>query len=60
MPYIKRNKLEALLFAGSMLSNIAFNGKQDSRIPEDYKGSMGKYQREWDKARSELTEGASK
>ena len=55
MPYIKKNKLDALLLAGTKLSNIAFNLKQNKEIREDYRKSMAECQKEWDKASRELT-----
>ncbi len=48
MPYIKKADLLKLLRAGNLLSNIAYNLKQDKRYPEHIRKSLEEYQKEWD------------
>lgn len=43
-------RLEQVLFVGQMLSNAAYNYKQDKRLPDDVRANMAKLADQWDEA----------
>jgi hypothetical protein len=51
--YVKR-KIAKLKQAGGILSNVAFNSKQNKALPRDLRVQLERYQKEWDKALSEM------
>ena len=47
----ERHVNRLLMAAGNALGNIAYNGAQSDRVPEDYRKSMKEAVTDWDKAR---------
>lgn len=45
-----RRQLHAVLLAGEMLSNVAFNAKQNRGLDERYRRPLGELQPKWDAA----------
>lgn len=54
MPFVSSKRLEALLLAGTRMSNICYNLAQHSDIESQHRSSMKESQTEWDSARREL------
>lgn len=51
-----REMIELLFQAGSGMSNICFNGKQNEHIPENYRENMRVSQEVWDMAKNSVQE----
>jgi hypothetical protein len=62
MPYVSQEDLDKLLLAGDMLSNCAFNlSHQEEAVSQKrHRESLALSYRDWDKARSRLSESIRK